>query len=75
MIETLTATEKHAANCETLHASGPNFEDAPRRSLAIHARSEKSRPVDDLRAGLTEFIDYQWACPVMHPSSRGSASD
>lgn len=55
-------------HCETLHASGPNFEDAPRRSFAIHARSEKSRPVDNVRVGLTEFIDYEWACPVVYPS-------
>lgn len=53
-------------HCETLHASGPNFEAAPRRSLAIHVRSEKSRPVDDLRAGLTEFIDHDWACPIVY---------
>jgi ectoine hydroxylase-related dioxygenase (phytanoyl-CoA dioxygenase family) len=53
-------------HCETLHASGPNFEPMPRRSLAIHARSEKSRPVGDVRAGLTEFIDYEWACPVIY---------
>lgn len=59
-------------HCETLHASGPNYEAAPRRSLAIHARSEKSRPVDDLRTGLTEFIDYDWACPVIFPSARGA---
>lgn len=53
-------------HCETLHASGPNLEDAPRRSLAIHARSERSRPVGNIRAGLTEFIDYEWACPVIY---------
>jgi ectoine hydroxylase-related dioxygenase (phytanoyl-CoA dioxygenase family) len=55
-------------HCETLHASGPNFQDAPRRSLAIHARSEKSRPADGVRAGLTEFIDFEWACPVIYGS-------
>jgi ectoine hydroxylase-related dioxygenase (phytanoyl-CoA dioxygenase family) len=55
-------------HCETLHASGPNLEELPRRSLAIHARSEKSRPVNDARAGLTEFIDHEWACPVIYGS-------
>jgi ectoine hydroxylase-related dioxygenase (phytanoyl-CoA dioxygenase family) len=31
----------------TLHASGPNLEDTPRRSFAVHMRTEKSRPVAD----------------------------
>ncbi len=59
-------------HCETLHASGPNFETTPRRSLAIHARSENSRPVGDRRAGLTEFIDFDWACPVIFQPFRGA---
>ena len=29
----------------TLHASGPNLSDRPRRSFAIHLRTEKSKPV------------------------------
>ena len=36
------------------------------RSFAIHARSEKSRPVGDLRTGLAEYIDHDWACPVLY---------
>ncbi len=50
----------------TLHGSGPNTSGRPRRSLAIHLRTERSRPVDDTRQGLTEFIDDTSLCPVLH---------
>jgi len=50
----------------TLHGSGSNHSGAPRRSLAIHLRSEKSRPVDNLRQGLTAFIDDPTYCPVLY---------
>lgn len=50
----------------TLHGSGPNTSGYPRRAFAIHLRTEKSRPVGDMRAGLTEFIDDLNACPVIY---------
>ncbi|HLJ56492.1 MAG TPA: phytanoyl-CoA dioxygenase family protein [Chthonomonadaceae bacterium] len=50
----------------TLHASGPNVSDAPRRSLAVHLRTERSRPVGDARTGLTQFIDDLDLCPVIY---------
>jgi hypothetical protein len=50
----------------TLHASGPNRSNAPRRSFAVHMRTERSRPVDDLRRGLTAFIDDPSYCPVIY---------
>lgn len=50
----------------TLHASGPNISGKPRRSLAVHVRTERSRPVDDLRVGLAEFIDDVTLCPVIY---------
>jgi len=50
----------------TLHGSGSNRTDAPRRSLAIHMRSERSRPVEDRRQGLAAFIDDRAYCPVIY---------
>lgn len=49
-----------------LHGSGANRSGVPRRSLAIHMRSEQSRPVGDLRKGLTAFIDDPTYCPVIY---------
>lgn len=49
----------------TFHGSGPNRSGAPRRSFAIHMRTEKSRPRDGLRQGLTQFIDTLDYCPVI----------
>ncbi len=49
----------------TLHGSGPNASEGPRRSLAIHLRTEKSRPVEDRREGLTQFIDDPSRCPII----------
>ncbi len=50
----------------TLHGSGPNFGPGPRRSFALHLRTEKSRPVNDERRGLAEFIDNEAYCPVIY---------
>jgi ectoine hydroxylase-related dioxygenase (phytanoyl-CoA dioxygenase family) len=50
----------------TYHASGPNRTPEPRRSFAIHMRTERSRPVDDTRQGLTRFIDDPAYCPVIY---------
>jgi len=50
----------------TLHASGPNVSGSPRRSLAVHLRTEKSRPVNDCRTGLAEFIDAPELCPIIY---------
>ena len=52
-------------HCLTLHGSGPNYSAGPRRSLAVHMRTERSRPVDDKREGLTAFIDDPTHCPVV----------
>lgn len=49
----------------TLHASGPNRSNAPRLSLAIHLRTEKSAPKDGVRRGLTAFIDDPSRCPIL----------
>jgi len=50
----------------TYHGSGPNRSPAPRRSFAVHLRTERSRPVDDARKGLTQFIDDPEYCPVIY---------
>lgn len=50
----------------TFHGSGPNLSGVPRRSFAIHMRTEKSRPRDNLRQGLTQFIDNLDYCPVIY---------
>ncbi len=53
-------------DCQTLHASGANKSGSPRRSFAIHLRTQNSRPVDDLRKGLTRYIDDESVCPVIY---------
>lgn len=53
-------------HCLTLHGSDLNFSDQMRRSFAIHLRTEKSRPVDDQRTGLTKFIDNHDLCPIIY---------
>lgn len=50
----------------TLHGSGPNISGVPRRSFAVHLRTQNSRPVNDQRAGLTAFIDDTDLCPVIY---------
>ncbi len=49
----------------TFHGSGPNLSSHPRRSFAIHMRTERSRPKGDARQGLTAFIDDPAYCPVI----------
>lgn len=49
-----------------LHGSGINTSSGPRRSFAIHMRTEHSAPRDDRREGLTEFVDNLDYCPVIY---------
>jgi hypothetical protein len=51
----------------TWHGSGQNRAAIPRRSFAIHLRTENSRPVDDKRESLTAFIDDTSVCPWIYP--------
>lgn len=53
-------------HCLTYHGSGENRTPHPRRSLAVHLRTETSRPVEDARKGLTQFIDDPAYCPVIY---------
>jgi ectoine hydroxylase-related dioxygenase (phytanoyl-CoA dioxygenase family) len=50
----------------TLHGSTANRSGRPRRSFALHLRTERSRPAGDRREGLTRFIDDESYCPVIH---------
>ncbi|MDA0839325.1 MAG: phytanoyl-CoA dioxygenase family protein [Planctomycetota bacterium] len=53
-------------HCLTFHGSGPNLSGRSRRSLALHMRTEKSRPKNDKKEGLTRFIDDETKCPVIY---------
>ncbi|MBI2422970.1 MAG: phytanoyl-CoA dioxygenase family protein [Candidatus Hydrogenedentes bacterium] len=48
-----------------MHASGHNTSGHPRRSFAIHLRTEKSTPKDGVRQGLAKHIDDLQKCPVL----------
>ncbi|MEM7134083.1 MAG: phytanoyl-CoA dioxygenase family protein [Chloroflexota bacterium] len=50
----------------TYHGSVANTSGAPRRSFAIHMRTENSRPKNGVREGLTRFIDNLDYCPVIY---------
>lgn len=50
----------------TLHGSGTNTSSEPRRSFAVHLRTQNSRPVNNQRTGLATFIDDTTLCPVIY---------
>jgi ectoine hydroxylase-related dioxygenase (phytanoyl-CoA dioxygenase family) len=52
----------------TYHGSGPNRSNAPRRSFALHMRTQNSRPTNDERKGLTRYLDDPSVCPVIYGS-------
>ncbi|MEQ9461508.1 MAG: phytanoyl-CoA dioxygenase family protein [Phycisphaeraceae bacterium] len=49
----------------TLHGSGINTSGSPRKSFAVHLRTEKSTLADHPRV-LTQFIDDEEKCPVIY---------
>jgi len=51
-------------DCLTFHGSGANVSGTPRRSFAIHLRTNRSRPVGDERKGLATYIDDETLCPI-----------
>ena len=53
-------------HCLTYHGSGANLSGQPRRSFAIHMRTDKAEPVDKVRQGLTGFIDDPSSCPIIY---------
>lgn len=53
-------------DCYTIHGSGQNQSGHPRCSFAVHLRTQNSHPVDDLRQGLTRYIDDETVCPIIY---------
>lgn len=49
----------------TLHASGRNESSEPRRSFAIHLRTENSRLREDREGSLGDFVDDMEICPIL----------
>ena len=60
---------------KVLHGSSFNLSKAPRRSLAIHLRTERSRPIDGKRAGLAAYIDDLDAAPIIYGEKAQAAFD
>ena len=52
-------------HCLTFHGSGPNYSSEPRRSFAIHMRTDKSKPRHDPPEGLSRFIHDPAYCPII----------
>ena len=55
----------------TFHGSGPNTSGAPRRSFAIHLRTERSEvadlsPLPEDQAAYLSYLDDPDVCPVVH---------
>jgi ectoine hydroxylase-related dioxygenase (phytanoyl-CoA dioxygenase family) len=50
----------------TLHGSGSNISDRPRRSFALHLRTERSQPVEDTDAYYVTHLDDQALRPVIY---------
>lgn len=51
------------------HGSGPNHSSMPRRSFAVHLRTDKSALREpDKREGLSLFVDNEDYCPIIYGS-------
>ncbi|MBI3831735.1 MAG: phytanoyl-CoA dioxygenase family protein [Planctomycetes bacterium] len=51
----------------TIHGSGPNLSSVPRRSFALHIRTEKSKPVPGVKDhGYASHLDDPIYCPVIY---------
>ena len=53
-------------HCLTFHGSRANRSDAPRRSFAIHMRTEQSHPAGQPEGILAKFINNTEYCPVFY---------
>jgi len=56
-----------------LHGSSHNTSNEPRCSLAIHLRSEKSKPISSERGILTKYIDDLDICPIIYGNKISAA--
>lgn len=52
-------------HCLTLHGSGPNLSDRPRRSMAVHLRTEKIEPNPEADHYYVSHLDDPRKCPVI----------
>lgn len=51
----------------TVHGSGPNRSQGPRRSFALHLRTERSRPIPGVPDhGYASYLDDSVRCPVIY---------
>ena len=57
-------------HCLTFHGSRPNRSGAPRRSFAIHMRTENSCPAAPSEGTLAQFIHNTDYCPVVYDGAR-----
>lgn len=53
----------------TIHGSGPNVSDRPRRSIAVHMRTERSKPLEHCPPHMTEGLDDPEKAPVIYGAS------
>jgi ectoine hydroxylase-related dioxygenase (phytanoyl-CoA dioxygenase family) len=66
VLDTLPAGGFSFHHCHTIHGSGANFSGGPRRSFAIHLRTENSTLNPDKERILTRFLDDEGLCPVIY---------
>jgi ectoine hydroxylase-related dioxygenase (phytanoyl-CoA dioxygenase family) len=50
----------------TIHGSGPNRSALPRRSFAVHLRTEKSRLIDPNHESAKRIAEEGFVCPVIY---------
>jgi hypothetical protein len=54
----------------TIHGSGPNLEEWPRRSFVVHVRTERSRPEPEATDFYVSHLDDPGYCPMIHTEAR-----
>jgi ectoine hydroxylase-related dioxygenase (phytanoyl-CoA dioxygenase family) len=66
VLDTLPAGGFSFHHCHTIHGSGANYSGKPRRSFAIHLRTEKSMLAPGANRVLTRFLDDETLNPVIY---------
>jgi len=56
-------------HCHTYHGSGPNLSSSPRISLALHLRTDRSRPKSDATDYYVSHLNEPGVCPVLYDRS------
>jgi len=62
-------------HCLTYHGSGPNQSDQPRRSIAIHMRTEKSTPRPECDSHYVTELSDPDVCPILYHRGGGRQND